>query len=287
MGRVFAIVALLACCAGVGIEACPGVALVGDGAVVAGGNEDNDKTDPAMWATAASGGRYGVAYFGFWFEGLGNRLPGWYEMQGVNDQGLFYDLFSMPCGSDSPVSTGAGWLGLGYPPPEAVECTIMTTCATVEEALAFLHARNYTKIVPCVQVLLVDRAGNAAVYTGDGDVFRTGPGFVVTNFNLMNPSLGEYPCPRHIIASRLIGYDASPTLNRVGQILRAARIEPASPTDGGTRYSVVCDLVNGIADVYVDGDFTSRARLELTPLWTQGLKRMPLTELEFAPSKLP
>ena len=287
MGRVFAVAALLGCLAALCVNACTGVALVRDGAVVGGGNEDNDLTDPAIWATAASDTAYGVVYFGFYFIGLGNRLPGWYEMQGVNDQGLFYDLFSMPCGSDSPVSRGPGWLGPGYPMPEAVERTMMTTCATVEEALAFLQARDYSKIVPCVQVLLVDREGSAAVYTGDGDVFRTTPGFVVTNFNLVDPSLGEYPCPRYNIASRLIGYDASPTLDRVAQILRAARIQPSSPEDGGTRYSVVCDLANGIADVYVDGDFSSRAQLALAELWAQGRERVLLTELGFVPSGLP
>jgi choloylglycine hydrolase len=287
MGRVLAVAVLLGCLAAVCVDACTGVALVRDGAIVVGGNEDNGLANPAMWATAASDSAYGVAYLGFWFEGLGNRLPGWYEMQGVNDQGLYYDLFSMPCGFDSPVSRGAGWRGPGYPMPEAIERTMMTTCATVGEALAFLHARDYARILPCVQVLFVDRAGNVAVYTGDGDVFRTTPGFVVTNFNLVSPSLGGYPCPRYNIASRLMGYDASPSLDRVAQILRAARIQPASPEDGGTRYSVVCDLVNGIADVYLNGNFADRARLELAELWAQGRERVLLTELKFVPSGLP
>ncbi len=286
MARAIAIAALLACCAAWSAAACTGVALVGDGGAVAGGNEDNDKTGPAMWATPAIASRYGVVYFGFWFQGLGNRLPGWYEMQGVNDRGLFYDLFSMPCTPGIEQSTIADWRGPGFSMPEAIECTMMTTCATVEEALTFLHARNYASILPCVQVLLADRSGNAVVYTGIGDVFRTHPGLVVTNFNLADPSLGEYPCPRYTVVSRLLGYDSTASLDRAAQLLRAARIEPASPSDGGTRYSVVADLVNGLADVYINGDFTSRARLELADLWANGQERIPLTDLAFESSHL-
>jgi hypothetical protein len=265
-------------------QACSGVALAGPTGVVVGGNEDNNKTNPAVWATAASSGRYGAVYFGFYFVGLGGRAPGWYEMQGVNDQGLFYDLFSMPCGPGDELAAASGDIRHTR---EAVECTMMATCATVEEALAFLHRRSYAELLPCVQVLVADRAGNAAVYTGDGDVFRNGPGLVVTNFNLVHPEFGEYPCVRYASASRLVTWDPTPTLDRVGQVLRAARYIPTPGEQGGPRYAVACDLVNGIADVYLDGDFSSRARLDLARLWVAGLERMPLVDLSFEPSLLP
>ena len=286
MGKVLVIVAVLTCCTGLGIEACSGVALVQSGSVIVGGNEDNDLTDPAMWATAASGTAYGVVYFGLWFDGLGNRLAGWYEMQGVNDQGLYFDLFSVPCTPGVERSTAYDWRGAGYPAPEPIECTMMTTCASVDEALAFLHQRNYATILPCVQVFLVDRSGTAAVYTGIGDVFRTGPGFVVTNFNLAAPSLGGYPDVRYSAATRMIGFDPAPTLDRAAQILRATRLQPKFPDDPGTRYTVIGDLVRGILDVYVGADFTSRARLDLAPLWAEGRARMPLADLAFEVSNL-
>ncbi len=291
MSRVFGALILIVGLGTAAVLACSGVVLVGDGAVVVGGNEDNDKIDASMWAAAATESAHGAVYFGFYFVGLGGRYPGWYEMQGVNDQGLYFDLFSIPCapGAESAPSPGLPTPS-GRPAPEALERTMMTTCATVAEALAFLHARNYTRIVPCVQVLLVDRAGNAAVYTGTGDVFRTTPGFVVTNFSLTNPSLGEWPCERHTLATRMIAWDASPTLDRAAQILRAARYIPApgaSYAEGGTRYSVVCNLIGGIADVYLDGDFTRRARLDLAALWSTGLERTLLAGLSFTPSELP
>ena len=289
MSRVFGALILIVSLGTAAVAACSGVVLVGDGAVVVGGNEDNDKINASMWATAATESAHGAVYFGFYFVGLGGRFPGWYEMQGVNDQGLYFDLFSIPCAPGAESAPSPGLPTPGRPAPEALERTMMTTCATVAEALAFLHARNYTRIVPCVQVLLVDRAGNAAVYTGTGDVFRTTPGFVVTNFNLTNPSLGEWPCERYALATRMITWDAGPTLERVAQIMRATRYIPErgkTTAEGGTRYTVVCDLVGGVADVYLNADFTLRSRLDLAPLWVTGHDRMLLTELSFVPSEL-
>jgi hypothetical protein len=279
---------LTVCLAAMSTSACSGVVIVGAGRVIAAGNEDNTKEDASMWATAASDTGYGAVYFGFYFSQLGNRLGGWYEMQGINDQGLYYDLFSVPCdpNQSQPQAPTLPSLG-GRGRPEAIERTMMTTCATVAEALAFLHGKNYASILPCVQTLLVDREGNAAVYTGGRDIFRTTPGFVVTNFRLDAPEMGEWPCDRYSAATSMLAWDASPTLERAAQVLRTVRYIPGPYESGGTRYSIVCDLVSGIADVYIDGDFTKRARLDLTALWSGGLDRVLLADLEFGPSDLP
>jgi hypothetical protein len=288
VSRAFGLALLIVTLALAAAEACTGLVLVGDGAVVVGGNEDNDKINASIWATATTESGHGAVYFGFYFPELGNRRSTWYEMQGINDQGLYFDLFSTPCRPGEATDT-APTFGPARP-PEAIERSLMASCATVSEALAFLHRKNYARILPCVQTLLVDRDGNAAVYTGKADVFRTTPGFVVTNFWLDDPSLGEWPGDSYVAASRMILWSASPTLDNAATILRAARHIPApgaSYADGGTRYSIVCDLVGNVADVYLDGDFTQRARLDLALLWASGLKRTPLADLTFTPSALP
>lgn len=261
---------------------CTGVALVGDGAVVVGGNEDNDLLNPAMWATAASPERYGALYFGFLFvDALANRRPAsWYEMQGINDQGLFFDLFSMPCTPSVVQTSSYRWTSPSY---VALEPEMMATCATVDEALAFLHARGYSSVMLCAQVLLADRTGDVAVYTGTGDVFRTGSGFAVTNFNLVHREYGEWPCWRYNVVTRMVGQDATPTLDRVGQMLKAARIVPQLADAGGTRYSVACDLVHGIVDIYSGWSFASRARLDIAPLCASGSPRVLLSSLSYTP----
>ncbi len=103
LGSAFAVVAMALSAA-----ACTGVALVG-GAVVAGGNEDNIVTGAAMWATAATESTYGAVFFGFRFPSMGDRLADWYPMQGVNDHGLYFDLFSTPprSGASQPAPSWA------------------------------------------------------------------------------------------------------------------------------------------------------------------------------------
>jgi len=269
------------------VPACSGVAVARDAAVVVGVNEDNSLNGASLWATPATEGRYGALYFGFFFHDLGNRRQTWYEMQGVNDRGLFFDLFSVPAAPGrTPSQPPPVDRPPGYPPPEDIERTMMETCATVQEALAFLHARSYARVLPEVQVLLVDRSGAAAVYTDSGDVFRRDSVFVVTNFNLAAPSRGGYPCERYSLARRMLLGDDSPTAANVGRILRAVRHLPRPGDEGGTRYSLVCDLVNGTMDVYVFGDFSRSARLDLAGYWATGQLRMQLTELDFGPSGL-
>lgn len=43
----------------------------------------------------------GAVLFGFRFPAADGRLADWYEMQGVNDQGLYFDLFDTPCRSEA------------------------------------------------------------------------------------------------------------------------------------------------------------------------------------------
>jgi len=280
--------ALVIVLAAAAAAACTGVVLVGDGHVVGGGNEDNLVTGPAMWATAATPSSYGAVYFGFRFPAMGERLAGWYEMQGVNDRGLYFDLFSRPCraGAAQTLTSSTATIS-AYRQHEHLEQTLLTECATVAEALALLRGKNYAGRMPCTQVLVVDRAGNAAVYTGQTDVFRTSPGLVVTNFWLDDPSRGGWPCPRYSTVSSMMTWDASPTVKRAAQMLEAASVVPPPGELGGTQYSVVCDLVAATADVYLKGDFTRRARLDLAPLWALGHERMALSELPFSTSELP
>ncbi|MDD5265024.1 MAG: hypothetical protein PHU43_09345 [Candidatus Bipolaricaulis sp.] len=288
MSRVVGATLLVLAWAFVAAEACTGVVLVGAGAVVVGGNEDNIVPGAAMWATAATATAHGAVFFGFRFPSMSNRLADWYPMQGINDQGLYFDLFSTPPRSE-PLPSPASARGPAgpYRPLGSIERALMTDCATVVEALALLRGKDYAGSMPGTQALLVDRAGNAAVYTGKTDVFRTTPGFVVTNFWLDDPSLGNWPCDRYNAAKTMIAWDASPTLRRVAQVLRAASVVPPPGEIGGTIYSVSCDLVAGTVDVYVKADFTRCARLELAPLWANGAERIALTSLSFAPSELP
>lgn len=78
--------------------ACTGVVIAGDDTVVVGGNEDWERLDSYMWATAPTDQAHGVVYFGYEIRGeWGETEPYWREFQGINDQGLYFDSFYAPC----------------------------------------------------------------------------------------------------------------------------------------------------------------------------------------------
>lgn len=99
-----------------------------------------------------------------------------------------------------------------------------------------------------------------------------GETFVVTNFHLSDPRLGEWPCWRYDLATAMLQEDATASLDRVGQMLRAA-------SQPSTRYSVVCDLVRGVARVVYNHDFSRWATLDLAQLWQQGSPRVSVESL--------
>jgi hypothetical protein len=279
MQRTLAVAVVLCAGASLAATACSGVVLFGDGKVVVGGNEDQVGmfTNPAMWATAATDQAYGAVFFGLWFTNLGDRQPGWYEMQGVNDHGLYFDLFATPCppGTLRPVQRPYWWK------PEPLEQLLLRRCATVKEALGFLSGKGYRWSVPCTQVLLVDRSGNTAVYTDTGTVFRNSATafFVVTNFDLATPALGDWPCPRYETLTTLVTANSNPTVDRAASLLAAV--------GDWALYSVVCDLSSDTVDVYFNTDFSLRARVDMRPLFAEGLSATPLAGLAFAPSGIP
>ncbi len=73
MSRVVGLTLLVLALAFVAAEACTGVVLDSDGAVVVGGNEDTVVTSAAVWAQAATETTYGAVFFGFRFPSVGGR----------------------------------------------------------------------------------------------------------------------------------------------------------------------------------------------------------------------
>lgn len=244
--------------------ACTGVVIARDGEVLVGGNEDWERLDSYMWATAPTSQAHGVVYFGYEIRGeWGNRPPYWQEFQGINDQGLYFDSFSAPC--------VASMRTLNKPWRSRLWTRVMATCSTTAEAVALFQSCDLS-FMECEQFLFVDRLGNAAVVECNQTVWMQGNTFAVTNFHLSNPSLGDWPCWRYDRVMALLKIDATPSLDRVGELLKAA-------SQPGTRYSVICDLVRGVARVVYDHDFSRWATLDLDQLWQQGSPRVPLKSL--------
>ena len=264
--RLIVCLVLLLVCA-VPTLACTGVVIRGDGHVVAGGNEDWQRWDSFLWADAATAAPHGVVYFGYQVKGeFGpGRPPFWFEFQGINDAGLFFDSFGAPCAGQADEDTMKPRFD------GRIEQLIMRWCSTVEDAVRLMtqYDRSY---MSCTQYLLVDRSGAAAVVERGEVVWMTGDTFAVTNFHLSDPSHGNYPCWRYQKAVSMLDEDSSPTVERVAEILDAAHMS-------ATRYSVVCDLTEPTAYVYYAQDFARPIVVDLEPLWAEGSERVALGTL--------
>ena len=177
--------------------ACTGIkARMAQGILVA-ANEDYNRTfqDIVTRIHPGSEDRYG--YIGTGFQ----RHD--YFMMGLNDRGLFLDMFTVPEHYSYERD------------PNKQDCNVflegqlLEECATVEEAIAFLEAYNHPSMATWpYQLFVVDASGESAVINyGDGDyeVVRSQDDCqVVTNFYLLHPEFGYHPCWRYDTASQMM-----------------------------------------------------------------------------------
>jgi len=281
MGKLIGSLVMFLVVAAQSVFACTGVAISGDGHVVVGGNEDWTRFDSHVWAEAATEDAHGAVYFGYQIRGeFGDRSRYWFEFQGVNDQGLYFDTFGAPSLADP------NWSGKPSC-PDHIEILMMRHCATVEEAISMLDSYdlarylsfNQTIFRSNMQFFIADRTGAAAVVGGGYVHWMENEYLVVTNFRPSDPSLGGWPCPRYRSANAMLANDASPTADRVAAILNETQFSCSYGYTSCTRYSVICDLTNGDGYLYFDGDFTQSATLDLLQLCQEGLERTLIEDL--------
>jgi hypothetical protein len=281
MSRIIFVVAVLVTTIAPAGLACTGVAIANGTQVVVGGNEDWQRFDAHVWAEAGTEEAYGAVYFGYQIRGeFGPRVPYWFEFQGVNSEGLYFDTFG------APTLANPTWAGKPSC-HEHIEVLLMRECATLEEAVGLLGAynlaryRHYNETVfrSNMQFFLADRTGAAAVVDGEHVHWMEGGSMVTTNFRLSDPSLGGWPCPRYDRASEMLADDAAATVDRVAAILDATQFPCSHGYASCTRYSVICDLLSAEAFLYFGGDFTRAARLDLEELCRTGLERALIQDL--------
>ncbi len=264
--RIAVALALLFAFTSVPGAACTGVVIARDGHVVVGGNEDWFRNDSYLWAEPAAGRLHGVVYFGYEIRGeFGNSEPYWYEFQGINSAGLFFDSFSAPCAGLSDEEQFKPRM------TRRMEQLIMRWCSTVEEAVRMITQYDRA-FMTCMQYLLVDRTGAAAVVENGAVVWMEGDTFALTNFYLSDRTHGHWPCWRYDIATQMLAAKSEPTVEWVAAILNAAHT-PA------TRYTIVCDLTTTIANAYYVGDFHRPISIDLALLWAEGSERIALSSL--------
>jgi hypothetical protein len=203
---------------------------------------DPDSRDGTYWVDSGDATRYGAIYFGKQDN----------VQQGFNEKGLAYDANGTP---KAPVTHHPGRKPVngGY---TSYPIQILQECATVEEVIAWVQEHQWHKAMHD-QLHFADATGDAVVISAgpDGKVAFSrkpaGGSFLVsTNFNLANPSSGNYPCWRYSRAEEMLGQIQGQdglTAEHVASIMEAVHVEDPSNL---TVYSVVADLRQRVVYVY-------------------------------------
>jgi hypothetical protein len=210
---------------------CTGFIVANDEYILIGNNEDYYPayTDTVVRVRPASEGSYGCLLVGF------NRQN--FAMGGINDQGLFFDSFSVP---------ECNWVSFTDKedfPGFRLE-NILEVCVTVEDVIAFCRRYNLPYFTNN-HLFVADRAGKAAVIEwGDGDIdviWKQGDVQVVTNFFLLHPERGWHPCWRFDTASTMLSNTMDISWELFRSILDAVHVESSAIT----QYSNIYELHNG------------------------------------------
>ena len=223
-------------------QACTGLAAVDGERVLVGNNEDWVNPRSKIWFIQPINGRYGCVFFGFdnlWPQG------------GMNQKGLFFDAFAL---KDHEVT---GQEGKPRFKGQLVK-ELLTTCATVEEALVM--ADKYSlDFMASYQIFLADASGDAAIVEGDAVVRKKGPYQVVTNFRQSKTAPSEISCPRYRIASDILAGSREINLATVRRVLAATHQEGY----GATLYSNIYDLKARRVHVYHFHNFDEEVVIDL------------------------
>ncbi|MBU7016009.1 MAG: hypothetical protein HXS44_00765 [Theionarchaea archaeon] len=215
--------------------------------ILFGNNEDVGDRNATVWFVPETETANGWVYFGFLdYPSEDGRFP----MGGMNDQGLCFDITSVPKSQiryypDKLRIINAGIFG----------GRILEYCATVEEAIEFVERYDQSSLGE-YQFLFADKIGDSMILCPGTDkemkvIRKEGVHQVITNFNVLNPNLGGYPCWRYSAASGMLSKIKSEddlTVEYVTSVLKASYTRH-------TTYSTIYDPVNGIAYLYNNHNF--------------------------------
>jgi hypothetical protein len=208
-----------------------------------GGNDDYINPDSYYWVDPGIGSNYGAIW-------IGTRDN---VQQGVNEKGLAYDANGLPRVDVNPHLEREPVVG-DY---NIYPIRILHECATVDEVINWVNTHQWHSYMHD-QMHFADATGDAVIISAgaDGEIVFTrkpsGNGFLVsTNFNVANPSNGNYPCQRYVTATeklaQLVSQGGEITSQDAVNVLDAVHVEANS---SWTIESMVADLPHGIVYLY-------------------------------------
>ena len=250
------------------IYACTAFMMSDGENVLVGNNEDSKIPYTRVWFIPAENGRFGRVYFGY---------DNWSPQGGMNDQGLFFDYFSVKKleikqSREKPPFPG--------PPTD----TMMAKCATVEDVLE-LYSKYYFKWNPKIQMFVVDKNGDSAIIEGETVVRNSDAYQVVTNFRPSKIPEDQRPCQwpawscsRYKKAEKMLLDFGKPAVSNFRDILKATHRNSFNVI-GTTQYSNIYDLTNRLVYVYYLHDFENEIILDLSEELKKGRHYFELPSL--------
>jgi hypothetical protein len=239
---------------------CSAFLVVGAGAVFFGNNEDFWNPETRVWFVPAEEGRHGVMYLGF-----DNGFP----QGGLNDAGLAFDGFAT---GPRPMQEQEGKPTFeGNPISE-----VMETCATVEEAIAFLEGIDLRPLLTPAMLFFADASGDSVIVEGDEFVRKQDDFQVVTNFYQSAQDDDLAQCPRYAAAVRVLRARKDTSLDVCTRALSAAAQRGRRVA---TLYSNVFDLKTRTVRLYLFHDFEHPVVLDLDQELAKGKRTLKLPEL--------
>ena len=251
-------------CARLPTHGCTIFVAARDGIVLAGNNEDNAVTfnpDTRIWFLPPEHDRYGIMFLGY-----ADGIP----QGGMNDHGLFFDGATLPTGAQLLLGDRNGKTAILEFTPEKHSAapkgegnqlldTMMSHCATVEEALGVL--------TPWLDQL----GARYHVLRGAGDYQ------VATNFQQSITPPGKITCKRYQAATKMLSERSPLSVDLFRSILQAThQVGQEGPVT--TFYSNICDLKNGVIYLYYRGDFDKVVELHLAEELKKGRHELRFSE---------
>ncbi|MFM1919714.1 MAG: hypothetical protein RLZZ303_1348 [Candidatus Hydrogenedentota bacterium] len=250
---------------------------VNEETVLAGNNEDYylDVT-PLVWVEPGTGAEHGRLCWGFEED-----KPRDFAQGGLNQKGLFFDAAVTP-------ESGTKRIKGKKKAPDNMGDALLTECATVAEALAWLEQWDL-QLINNGHLLLADATGDGAVvelHEGAMKLFRREQGNYVaaTNFRFSNPGAGNFPCPRfESVRQYFKEAQGAVTPDAFRELLKSISVprtrDESTKRDGGTLYSNVCDLRSGTVVFYRERDFDSPIVLSLMEELAKGRRKVTMWDL--------
>jgi len=198
--------------------------------------------------------------------------PDWIvPKQGMNDQGLFYDVYLAPYvvpvnSSDKPIFTSDDPDYYRF----ALWAYCLAKCATVSEVLDIFDQYNLLAIAE-LQCFFVDKNGDSVIIEGDEIFFKEGNYQVVTNF-YRSQWQPPYPCWRYNTAVDMLESMTELSVDYFSSICNATQ-------QTTTVHSNVYNLLEETIRVYYYKDFEKSLVFDLNEELAKGERRIHLGSL--------